>query len=173
MTAPTLFFQAIPKRSQRCGFNQEVLEPGAEYYSVVMEDDNGQILRKDFCPTCWEASAKKDIFVKTKKYWKSKVPAKQVELPKSQNREIAAFELLRESIVSKKPEDQAEAFILALYLARKRMLYLRQQLRQADGSIMTIYEVAATEEMLAVKKLPLSQLEVVKVQQRLATKLKG
>jgi hypothetical protein len=173
MTAPLLLFPLIPKRSQRCGFNQEVLEPGSEYYSVVMEDENGLIVRKDYCPTCWENSAKQEVLTKTRRYWKSKVPKKQLELPKSQNREIAAFELMREALASKKPEDQAEAFILSLFLARKRILYIRQQLPQADGTIMTIYEVAATEEMIAIQKLPLSQLEVVKVQQRIAAKLKS
>lgn len=171
MTTPSPFALSIPRRGPRCSLNQEVLNPGSEYYSVIEEDENGQIVRKDFCPSCWESTAKKECLSKAKSYWKSTVPPKHVEPPPNQNREIAAFDLLKLAL-NNSPEDDAEAFILSLYLARKRHLLLRQQLKQADGTIVTLYEVASTEEMLGVKKLPLSQLEVVKLQQRLAGKLK-
>lgn len=173
MTTPSPFSQIIPRRSPRCVQNQEVLVPGADYYSVISEDDNGAFVRKDFCVACWEASAKQECLKEAKGYWKSKVPAKQIEPQRSQNREILALDLLRQALTRNTPEDQAEAFILALYLVRKRMIYMRQQLQQADGQVVTFYEVADNEEMLAVRKFPLSQLEIVTLQQRLAEKLRN
>lgn len=169
MTSP--FLPVIPRRSQRCTQHQEVLAQGADYYSLIKEDDNGGFIRHDYCSACWESSAKQICLENSTSFWKSKVPIKQEVAPRSQNREICAFELLKLALSSNTPEDQADAFILALYLARKRYLHLRQQLQQ-EGQTVTIYEVVETEEMLGVRKMPLSQLQVVTLQIRLAEKLR-
>lgn len=166
------FLLSIPRRNPRCARGQELLAPATDYYSVLSESEEGGYVRHDFCSACWEASAKQETQQQSKGSWKSRVPAKEAEVLRSADREHFALELLKTALASNSEEDQADAFILALYLTRKRLLQARQQLKQAGGQVVTLYEVVDTEEMLAVKKLPLSQLQVVTLQQRLAEKLK-
>jgi len=74
--------------------------------------------------------------------------------------------------VSNLEEESIQAFVLAIYLERKRLLFFRREIEQ-EGHSMNLYEVAETEEMLCVKKVPLSALQIDKVQRELAKKLSG
>lgn len=167
----TLPFITIPRRSAICAKGQEVLEPGAEYYSVLI--DNGTALqRQDFCLACWKTVRLEEGIVQAKTHWKSRVVAKKEVVDHAPDRDAKAMVLLIEQLAQQTADEQAEAFILALYLARRRLLYLRQQLIDEKGVMMQLYEVAATEEMLAVPKLILSPKQIAAVQVRLAAKLK-
>lgn len=166
----------IPRRSNVCSKGLEGFTPGSEYYSTLVDAGRGEWQRQDFCLVCWEESSAKQESSKTSiTYWKSKVPFKKtVELPPvDRSRDERALELLQQALRSDTEESQAESFVLALYLARRRLIYLRQELKQAGEPSLNFYEVAATEEILCVKKLDPSQLEISKIQQRLAEKLKG
>lgn len=166
------FLLTIPRRSNRCFKGEEVLSPGEEYYSLLQDDEvNGGFLRRDFCLSCWNIVAK-EVLLTARSSWKSKVSVKKEEVNTWQNRDEGSLFLLKEALKSEALDDIADAFVLALYLARRRLLYLRQQLYQ-EGSLINLYEVAATEEMLAVRKVALSQLNISSIQQRLASKLKG
>jgi hypothetical protein len=161
----------IPRRSSSCAKGHESFAPGAEYYSVLVEGPNGELQRQDFCLTCWDESARQESVKNARSYWKSKVPKKQVTEPLSRNRDERALQLLKQALNAETPHNHEEAFVLALFLARSRVLYLRQLLQQEDGSKINLYEVAATEEMLAVKKIDLPQLQIDKIQQQLAEKM--
>ena len=145
----------IPRRSNACHDKGEQFKPGMEFISHLFESEKGEVVRKDFCLTCADLE-KGGSFGR----WKGKVPyPKEKKLPVERN--ARALELLRRAL----EEDQAasEAFVLALYLARARLIVARQEF---EGKI--FYEVIATEEMLAVTRVPLSQLEIAKIQTRLA-----
>lgn len=165
----SLFQIAIPKRGTVCAKGQETLAPGSDYYSTLVETPEG-FQRQDYCLTCWHHHAKKECLEHMRTYWKSKVAAKKEVSDLSRNRDDRALELLKQALAH---EEHAEAFVLALYLARRRRIYLRQQHHQEDGKVLNLYEVAATEEMLAVRKLALSQLDIDVIQQKLALQMKG
>jgi len=78
--------------------------------------------------------------------------------------------LLRLAIQNDTPEDRDEAFILALYLMRKRILCFRQEIDQL-GERIQLYEVNATEEILPIKKVEKVPIETVR--ERIAAKLRG
>lgn len=161
----------IPRRSQSCFAGKEIFIPGMDYYSTLEEDESGNWSRRDFCPACWEKFACEEAFKNSWSHWKSKVGIKKAaDLPA--DRSERALILLKEALAKSAEEDKDEAFVLALFLARNKKLALREEVKHSDGSLYNIYEVIATEEMLAVPKLDLSQLQVAKVQQVLAQKFR-
>ena len=165
------FLLEIPKRASACAKGGEVLTAGKEYYSVLTENDQGGVLRKDFCCECWKESVKQELGLSATSYWKSQVPEKKKGDSLPQERDLKALELLKEMLGSGDSITKTEAFVLALYLARKKKIFLRQQLNNENGSIWFVYEVASTEEMLSVPKCELANIEISEVQQILAKKL--
>lgn len=163
-----VFQLEIPKRGNQCAQGNEPLTPGMDYYSVLVDDEELGLKRLDYCPACWEKIKNE---VKARSQWKAKVVAKKEEAPIHLNRDEKIMYLLKESMKLDTPEAHAETFVLALFLARRRILYLRQEVKE-DDSIMQIYEEAATEDMLTIRKIQLSQLQTDKIQLDVAKKLK-
>lgn len=147
----------IPRRSPICSIGGEPFKAGMEFISHLYEGDKGILFRKDFCMHC--KSTENGVPVGL---WKGKVPhPKERKLPLERN--ARALELLHRALEESTNEAAEEAFVLALFLARGRLIVARQEL---EGRI--LYEVLATEEMLAVPRLALSNLEIAKIQNRLA-----
>lgn len=162
-----MFQIEIPKRASCCSKGAETFLPGAEYFSVLVKSSDEVYERQDYCIACWD----KNPDVSKASSWKSSVPLKKEgsELPKQ--RDARAFYLLKDAISSPYSDDSiAEAFVLALYLARRRLIYLRQEIQQEGKLPMCIYEVAETEEMICVPKISISDLQVEKIQVELAKK---
>lgn len=168
MTFPFLQVN-IPKRSTLCAAGQETIEPGSIYYSILVEE-NQEISRRDFCSSCW-AKFESSKTLPAEIYWKSKAIVQKKEKAKPQDRETRALEFLKEALHLNSAAAKSEAFILALFLARRRWLYLRQQIMQEDGQRLFLYEVAATEEMLAIPRIALSPADIQQVQKCIADKL--
>jgi len=159
----------IPRRSKRCSLNQEQFAEGTEYYSLLQRDeDKGHYVRKDFCNVCWE-QVSKDYEKGSCSLWKSKVPLRSFE-KKSESRDIRALDILRESIQDLNENILAEAFVLALYLARKRIIVQREEV-YIEEKKMLLFEIIATEEMLLIPKIELSQIQTDNVQLELVKKL--
>lgn len=160
-----MFSIDIPRRGRICSQGGESFEPGIEYYSLLIEQENEKWQRLDFCVACWPEAYQKWAD-KLHTHWKSRVPQGQQKKDNTSRNE-KALELLR---IALQNEDHAEAFVLALFLVRSRVLASRQQM-QHEGKPVILYEVLATEEMLPVQQIPLSQLQVDKLQAELANKL--
>lgn len=162
----------IPKRAHVCAKGGEALEAGMEYYSVITgETEENKFSRQDFCLDCWKNMASE--FLKTaRSCWKSMVPQKFKEIALPKAREERIFHLFRELSKSSMLEEQAEAFVLALYLARKKKLVMRQQMQRTE-EIIQVYEAVENEEIFCIKKFPLSALETEKIQLALAKKING
>lgn len=153
----------IPRRSPACALGQEPLKEGMTYFSVLEGEE--PLVRRDYCEACW-SQAKSGSH---KIYWKAKVPPKKREAPQAADLSGYAFILLKEALQSQCEE---EAFVLALYLARKKKLLLRDEFKNESGKI-SLYEVAETEEMIPVKKLELSTFKTEEIQESLAKKFKA
>lgn len=165
----TLFQLEIPRRGNVCARGNEPLTPGMEYFSVLVEDPELGLKRVDYCPACWSVAKNE---VKARSQWKAKVLFKKEEAPIHLNRDERIMYLFKESMKADTPESHAETFVLALFLARRRLMYLRQEVKQDDGTIVQIYEDAATEEMYTIRKVDLSQLQISTIQLEVAKKLK-
>lgn len=175
MNTKMLFQMEIPRRSHQCVKGQELLAPDVEYFSVLLENGEGSLQRQDYCSACWQASRTLESFSHVKGYWKARVASKKdnFELAHALSRDEKAFQLLKHALSANSEDAFEEAFVLALYLARRRLIILRQKIRHDNGSEIYLYEVTATEEMLAVKKIELSSIKIEKIQLQLAAKFHG
>lgn len=162
----------IPPRMRRCCLGNEDFLPGMEYISLLEEGKDEKYFRKDFCQPCWkEASLLALDQISGYVHWKSQVPLKTPGNGKQMKREFKALELLREIIANGDEEEESQAFVLALLLVRGKKIQLKQEITEDGKGQILLYEVAETEEMLAVKKVNLSAIQTVRLQQILALKL--
>lgn len=164
----------IPRRASSCSECHENFSPGQGYYSVLGDEEvEGSYPRFDYCQNCWEKKKNSDDYGHFHSSWSASVPLKKEasELPKQ--RDARALYLLKQVLNQNEQESSAEAFVLALYLARRRRIYLRQEMKLHNGVPASLYEVAETEEMLCVPRLSLSELQVEKLQAELAKKFSG
>lgn len=163
----------IPKRNAKCSKEGEAFEPGAYYYSLVIEEDEQLLIRHDYCAACWAKILEDEGLLKDAvTHWKSIVPTKKDIKDLYANRDEKALALLKEAVKGLSEEDAQRAFVLSLYLARKKLIYLRKEVSSEDGHSLQLYEVAQTEEMIGVKKMALSSLQIEKVQKDIAQLLK-
>ena len=172
MTLKTSPFQIeIPRRAACCAQGGEPFQKGCEYYSTLVEGaDEGQYERRDYCLKCAVEMLKENAFENVRSLWKSAIPPQKVPSDLPKQREAQALVLLKEALSNHGADAYAEAFVLALYLARRRRIFLRQEITLQDGKNGLIYEVAETEEMLCIPKIALSDLQVEKIQSELAKK---
>jgi len=150
----------IPPRSRRCCKEQEEFYPGGEYYSNLEPDSKEGYKRNDFCPACWnkEGSSSGKIF------WKSRVPIKEPPTAIPRNQETLSF--LREL---QNGREESQAFVLALFLARKGLLRRLKEVQENNEAIL-VYEMVETEEILFIKKVELSVIQVENVRKALVGK---
>jgi hypothetical protein len=166
--SPLSFAMTIPKRGTHCVKGGELLSAGTEYHSILVEEGSGEIQRQDYCDLCWKEVGMA-ASEQARSSWRSRVPSRKEVLDKTAllDRDARALHILREILDSPTVADLEEAFVLALYLARRRQIALRGQLAMADGGQAQLYEVVATEEMLTVRRVALSQLQIERIQEKL------
>ena len=156
----------IPRRAVSCAHCLQLFQPGMEYFSRLMDQvKEGSYVRSDYHIDCWKQIADEPCSL-----WKGKIPLKREpsELPKQ--RDARSLYLLKEALAICDPKSYPEAFVLSLYLARRRKIILRQERLLNDGHPALLYEIMATEEMILVPKLALSDLQVKEIQLALAAK---
>lgn len=162
------FLTEIPRRTTHCCCAGEPFTSGMGYYSVLDQDLEGNVLRLDFCESCWEIKKKE---VTGKVSWRSSVSVtKEHDDSKIRVLEQKISHLFHSS--SDGEQTVAERFILALYLQRKKKLFLRGESTNESGEIALLYEIPETEEMLSIQKVPLSGIPIQEIQESIAIKLK-
>lgn len=163
----SLFQIEIPKRSVHCFHQGEHLLPGMEIYSLLLEDESQQLVRRDFCTACWGEVSGIEEKKATQGYWKSKIELRKVA-PES-SRVGRALNLLRE--LRQAPEPcEGEIFILCLFLARARQIVLRQEFKK-ESIAYQLYEILHKEEYVTIKVVDLSQMQIENIQAALADRL--
>lgn len=155
--------QEIPKRHTACCGCQTPLLRGMELLSVLLEEPP---FRADYCPKCVETAPQN-----TPK-WRSRIPEKTKSPYADLKREERALALFRDLL--KEPADRwGEIFILAQYLEREKVLYLRQDRISMQGIPISIYEISETEEMVKVPRLDPKALPLEQIQASLAHHLRS
>ncbi|KAF3362035.1 Uncharacterized protein PHSC3_001346 [Chlamydiales bacterium STE3] len=152
------FLLQIPKRSSTCSHGKETFSDGMDYYSFIQQEKDHLYVRFDYCQHCW-----RQLELSEMTFWKGRISSKKENKPKS-SEESALLYLDQVLSDSTKKE---ELFILALYLARKKILVFRKSLESHD-----LYENLETEEMLSIPKVAISSLDLPVLQKKLAEKLK-
>jgi len=151
--------QARARVCQACGRGFADKEP---YHTLLYEQRTG-FERMDICAGCWEAqhkhgSADRKGFVS---HWQGVFSVPPPPPPEPIQRD-SAESLLRRLLERKDPTLQPAAYILAVMLERKRILKIREQIRQ-EGRRIFVYEHPRSGEVFAIADpdLKLDQLEQV------------
>lgn len=137
----------LPRRASKCFLKEEPFLPGSSLISLVIPKKEG-FLRRDYCLHCWE-SVKEE---KGSSFWKVILP-KKAEESKSLS-DLQALELFC-SLLGKEKE---LAFVLALYLERKKFLTKRR-----EGEEELIFENNENGELYIVEKVPSKLLDFKKI----------
>lgn len=153
----------IPRRQRQCVRGQEPFLQGMPYVSRLTLIKEGEYSRDDFCLACWDKETDKGYIS-----WKGEVPRKTA-VEKKVDRLEKAFDILKQNLESDDAADHKEAFLLALFLQRKKWLLARGEFRR-KGQEKLLFEVATTEEMMEVPKMALTPDDAA-IQERIAQKL--
>ncbi len=135
----------IPRRSRVCLQGGDAFASGDSYFSILIPEGEGY-RRQDYCSKCWSSSAKEQSIENGRTHWRSKVPIK--EQKKELSSDDKALDRLMELVDGESDEEAALAFLMALYLERKRRIVMRKELPTGF-----CYENLRTEEMVVVKKI--------------------
>lgn len=142
---------------------------------MIYENSEGGWLRRDICDGCWKEEDKKAQFLAEKPeiyfLWKSKIPVVPPKSPADSTVVEKLFEMLRLALAGDSEVQQAEAFILAMLLKRKKKLIERKEFKPAGGVSCLLYEDTDTQEIFSVPKVGLEKLEVHKIQDQIQKSL--
>lgn len=162
----------IPKRNSSCSKGAEPLTAGAEIFSLVVEGDEG-FLRFDYCPECWKTLEGSESVKDAVTSWKSIVPEVKQEKEVYANRNEAALALFKKTAHSEIEEERQHAYILSLYLARGRQIYLRKEMTDQQGTPCQVYEFADSEEVICIQRFDIANLPIEQIQKAIAQKIKA
>jgi hypothetical protein len=149
----------IPRRQRNCFGCQKAFAEKQEYHSILGDEEKGIFIRHDYCSECFNNAVAKE---KPHVAWKGIVAGSLLKKGDSADRTTHLLDYLKDSLT--KPAEASNAFFIALYLARKRVIIYRHEFLNHEGRTLWIYEVAATEEMLTVEKVPLTKLRNPQIQ---------
>jgi hypothetical protein len=134
-----------------------------ETYRTLLLDEKQAYVRKDVCEGCWkdqysQGAQERKGFVSC---WQGVYEVPPAAPPEPIQKETAES-LLRKLIERNEPQYAAAAFILAVMLERKRVLKVKEQLRDG-GRRVFLYEQPKTGDLFTIPdpQLQLNQLEQV------------
>lgn len=157
----------IPRHCNNCLDCQASLLPGSTYFSALVKTT-----RFDYCYNCWHDSSKNIQTQSSSCHWKGNIPYRKTAISPPQTKQQRALEHLKTALQVPTPENCHEALLLALYLVRKRFLVFRRDFLDETGDNYSLFEVIETEEMLPIKKVPLTNINLGSLQASIAEKLK-
>ena len=146
---------AIPKRAASCAQCHNDFKPAEEIQSQLL-DIEGEWIRQDTCVACFSPLESAVI-------WKHTIGSEEKIEPENRDHIVTSLELLQRLIESNVAEEHEEAFLLALYLVRKKVLVHRVK--------MGLYENLETGEMYLVPKIDFANFSAYAAQMRLQEKL--
>ncbi len=152
----------MPRRTTHCVRGNEPFVPDSEYFSFLVFGEKGWE-REDFCAKCWEC-VKEEKEKAEGIVWRGKIPPKKTKVLSPDEK---AMSLFRELSMAQTLDEQKLAFVLALYLERKKELHARGQMKNK-----ICFEMPQSGEVFALDKIQLSKDEIDKVVSSLLGKLK-
>lgn len=155
----------IPRRSRSCSRTKKKFEPGAEYISIISEGEKeGHFHREDILYDYWKDHEEPELLEKARSTWRALVPSGP-DVPKEPEELLErAVELFFE--YSEK-DDRLRAFILALFLARKKVFIFRQEIIHQDHPAY-LFEVVDTEEIVCLPVMKPRQEQIREIQDELS-----
>jgi len=155
----------VPKRERFCLNCKTAFKADMSYISSVNSESYDCWQRQDFCKACWEEGAlQKPLSVAS---WRSEVPKRQEELDLELEKNEQALGLLLNFYDGKNPGITAEeAFFLALYLVRKKILIVKNTIKTKALS-RSSFLVKKTGQELLLSPIAWKSIDPLAMQKRL------
>ncbi len=146
---------------------EQAFEDGAGYHTVLAYDTS-EYLRRDICAACWtaesEGAAERKGFIS---HWQGTYEAPPPAPPEAIQKDTAES-LLRKLLETGEARWREASYILAVMLERKRILKVKEQLRdeQAEGARIFVYEQPKTGDLFTIPdpELKMEELEQVQIE---------
>ena len=152
----------IQSRAHTCQACEKGFSDKQPYHTVLWELKH-QIERRDLCEPCWTKEQGEGIMDRQGfiSHWQGIYEAPPAAPPEAIQKESAET-LLRKIVERNDPAFAAAAYILAAMLERKRLLKVKEQLRQ-EGRRIFVYEQPKTGDVFTIPdpNLQLNQLDQV------------
>ena len=152
----------IHSRAHGCQVCQKPFADRQPFHTILC-DQRHEYQRLDVCESCWQAETQLELqqrkgFISQ---WKGVYEAPPAAPPEAIQKDPAET-LLPKLVQRNDPRFRAARYILAVMLERKRVLKVKQQLRE-NGRRVFIYEQPRTGDIFAIADpdLHLEQLEAV------------
>lgn len=146
--------------TRRCFSSEREIGPGESFYSALIEDLQGQLVRHDFAEENWTGPPEGCVG-----WWRSRIP----KLDKGRiywappSILLAVFEHALE-------HDQQLAFVMALVLVRKRLLQWRDSVTHGDKRSLQLHDPKRNQSY-EVEEQDLKPEQIQAIQNELAEKL--
>ena len=159
----------IQSRGHQCHLCEQAFEDGAGYHTVLAHE-NHEYLRHDICHGCWnqqgEGAAERKGFIS---HWQGTYEAPP-ETPPEAIQKDTAESLLRKLLETGDARWREASYILAVMLERKRLLKVKEQLRE-EGRRVFIYEHPTSGDLVTIPDPDLKLEEREQVQMEVAALL--
>jgi hypothetical protein len=162
-----LFNHPLPKRKLSCRTCARAFEKGEELVSVLREaEEEGKYLRDDLCHSCWEKQSLEPAQSPWLSVWRTRIPDEIHTSKKemAQALQERALDLLHHYL--EEPPQITLAYLLALYLERRKQLLRIKRLKEGHDHKSLLFEVRSSGEMIEVPRL-----EVINERERLQEEL--
>jgi hypothetical protein len=148
------------KSSRKCCLSEREFQPGEEFYSALLECDDGTTQRLDYSAEKWEGPPENCLG-----WWKSQVPdlgkGRVYWAPKDVL--LAYFDHVRSN-----PQTQDVAYVTALLLAQKKILMIVDD--GGDGS-QVVLSNRSTKETCEVPVVKIEPTRLIEIQNELSERL--
>lgn len=159
----------IQSRGHRCHTCDVTFGDGTSYHTVLVYENN-EYMRQDICTACWKkegdgAPSRKGFISTWQGTYESPPPAPPEAIQKDN-----AEGLLRKLVETGDTRWREASYILAVMLERKRVLKVKEQIKEADGRVF-VYEMSQSGDVFTIPDPNLKMEELEQVQVEVATLL--
>ena len=158
----------IQSRGHQCHECEQPLADGADCHTVLAHE-NHEYSRRDLCGACWEKGAglaDRKGFIS---HWQGTYEAPPPEPPEAIQKATAEG-LLRKLLETGDRRWREASYILAVMLERKRILKVREEIREEDGRVF-VYEQPKSGDIFTIPDPALKMEELEQVQTEVAALL--
>jgi hypothetical protein len=154
----------IQSRGHVCHDCEQSFADGSSYHTVLAYE-NSEYLRHDICETCWNGKSEDDTTPKGFiSHWQGTYEAPPPAPPEAIQKDNAEG-LLRKLLETEDIRWREASFILAVMLERKRVLKVKEQIKDEGGRVF-VYELPKTGDIFTIPdpNLKMEQLEQVQIE---------
>jgi len=143
----------IAKSNQACVLCGAKFGAAQAYFSALFEQGSS-FERRDYCATCFKEHRPADVY----SFWRTAVPEEEEGKPRRPVLDAeSVLEFFRRLGEERDPRRISFRFVLALMLARKKVLKLERNARAADGAEVLVFVERRSGERHEVPSLQMDE----------------